>query len=263
LAMLDFAARDYLEICYRFGRLVEEGKPHEPDVVRYLWTNLIKETKRLGLPVTREHILCLFDDLARENPTKGTYDRDEFAFSGATLNLDRLQHHVEAIYNTLRAELDSMLFKAIPRERALYCAPKWLEDTSIPNKLGDTIEEFHKAGRCFAYSENTACIFHLMRVVDFCLRKVCESLGETYDARNWHGIADAITKKMETKYKQKTDDWKKQERFYAEILTDIQALSRGHRNPSLHELEKQYDEREARYLITVVEGFARHVAEKL
>jgi hypothetical protein len=51
--------------------------------------------------------------------------------------------------------------------------------------------------------------------------------------------------------------------FFGEILTDIQAIGRGHRNPVLHELEKKYDEREAQYMLTVIEGFAIRVAGKL
>jgi hypothetical protein len=68
---------------------------------------------------------------------------------------------------------------------------------------------------------------------------------------------------MEKKYQIKTDDWKKNEPFYAEILTDLQAIGIGHRNPTLHELEKKYEEREAEYMLTVIKDFARRVAEKL
>ncbi len=70
-------------------------------------------------------------------------------------------------------------------------------------------------------------------------------------------------KRIEQKYQTKTDDWKKKEPFYAEILTGIQAIGRGHRNPALHELEKKYDDREGRYMLTVIERFAQHVTEKL
>ena len=102
-----------------------------------------------------------------------------------------------------------------------------------------------------------------MRVTDFCFRKVADSLNLSYESRNWQGIGDKITKTMEQRYTDKTNDWRKAEPFYAAILTDIQAIGRGHRNPVLHELERTYDEREARYMLAVIEGFANHVAEKL
>jgi hypothetical protein len=261
--MLEFAAGDYLEICHRFGLLMGTGKTPDPNVVRHLWTGLLKETVRLDLPVTREHIVCLFEDLVKQNPTKVKFDSEGFEISGAELGSDRIQHHVEAIYKTLKAELGSFLLRAIPKEKSKYCNPRWLTDTPAFEKFPDTVDEFQRAGRCFAYGENTACIFHLMRLADFYLRKVADSLNVSYEARNWHGIGDKIRVEMEKKHQTKTDDWKKKEPFYAEILTDIQAIGRGHRNPVLHELERKYDEREALYMLTVVEGFAIHVAQKL
>jgi hypothetical protein len=158
---------------------------------------------------------------------------------------------------------ESRLTPQAAKEKARYCDPNWLADSILANKYVETVDEFQKAGRCFAYGENTACIFHLMRVTDFYFRRVADSLNLSYDSRNWQGIGDKITRSMEQKYQNKSDDWRKAEPFYAAILTDIQAIGRGHRNPALHELERTYDEREARYMLTVIEGFATHVAEKL
>ena len=72
-----------------------------------------------------------------------------------------------------------------------------------------------------------------------------------------------ISAEMEKKHQTKTDSWKASEPFYAEILTDIMAIGRGHRNPALHELERTYDERETQYMLTVIEVFASHVAGNL
>src|SRR5437879_5446787 len=74
--------------------------------------------------------------------------------------------------------------------------------SAIYSKFPDTAEEFQKAGRCFAYGENTACVFHLMRVVDFYLREVARSLNISYDARNWHGIGTTITEITAVRLKQ-------------------------------------------------------------
>jgi hypothetical protein len=258
--MLEFAVRPYLELAHKFGLLLAVGKQPDPNVVRDVWSDLVAETNRLDLPITRELIACLFEDFARANPKKLSIDKEGFRIVGAELPLDRMAHHCESIYKTLTAELNAVMLRVIPKEKTKYCDPKWLADSILYAKFPDTIEEFQKAGRCYAYGENTACVFHLMRVCDFCLRKVADSLNVSYDARNWHGIADKISKTMEQKYQLKKDEWKKQEPFYAEILTDIQAIGRGHRNAALHELEQKYDEREALYMLTVIESFARRCA---
>ena len=270
LVMLEFAAHDYLEISHRFGLLLGMVKRQNPDpnVLGESLTILWDQTIRLGLVVTKEHLICLMEDLAKENPTSVKFTRHndlvDISIRGAKLDATKMSSHIETLYRTLRAELASNLLRAIPKEKASFLDPKWLTDTILFQKFPDTVDEFQRAGRCFAYGENTACIFHLMRIIDFCLKKVADSLpGVSYDARSWKGIGDNIKRKMEQKYQEKSDDWKKKEPFYAEILTDIQAISRGYRNPALHELEKKYDEREARYMLTVIERFAQHVAEKL
>jgi hypothetical protein len=100
-----------------------------------------------------------------------------------------------------------------------------------------------------------------MRVIDAGLRSVADSLAISYDARNWSGIGEKIQKSMELKYQHKTDEWKRSEPFYASVLTDLQAISRAHRNPVLHEVERKYTDAEARYLIAVVEAFMQHLCD--
>jgi hypothetical protein len=259
--MIEFYARTYLEIVHQFGILLGAGKPCDPDVIRDVWTDLMEETVRMGLPVTKEHIDGVVLELVGENPesfklTGGGH----FEIIGAALPHERMRHHAEAIYTTLTAELGSLQLRAIPREKSRYCDAKWLADGILMMKYPDTVDEFQRAGRCFAYGENTACIFHLMRVTEFYLKKVADSLQVPFHAINWGEIAKHITKEMEKKHQVKTDEWKSSEPFYAAILTDIQAISRGHRNSALHELERKYDEREAGYMLTVIEEFALHVA---
>jgi len=156
-------------------------------------------------------------------------------------------------------------------QRKFFCVEK--DRTDFLSRVGDWTElertrpsvviEIARAARCFEYGENTSAVFHLMRVVDSGLRAVAASLGIGYSANNWSGIGDDIRKKMEQKYQAKTEEWRKSEPFYAEILTDLQAISKGHRNPVLHEIERSYDEKETRYLITVIFAFTIHIGKKL
>lgn len=173
---------------------------------------------------------------------------------------DRINRALDELQKRVQEELKAKVCFCLPGHKVKYWHPLWLVDTPIYDKFRSAHAEMQRAGHCFAYGENTACVFHLMRVVDFGLRKVAESLHITYDARNWSGIATKIQEKMAQKHNTKTDEWKKSEPIYAEILTDIQAISRGHRNPVLHELEKKYDERDAEHMLNVVEGFMLHLA---
>jgi hypothetical protein len=268
LEMLEFAAADFVEVAHNLGLILgERQKPIAEQKAAPLDTlaKVIPACSNLGLKVTSEQIGSLLVEITKASPagTVKVNPGGQFQIRGARLSLSRYVYYAEAIYSTMRAELGTRTFKAISVEKLLFCDPKWLTDGILYDKYPDTVDEFQKAGRCFAYGENTACIFHLMRVTDFYLRKVAGSLDLSYDGRNWHGMADKITKTMEQKHHTKSDEWKQAEPFYAEVLTDIQAISRAHRNPVLHELEKTYDEREARNLLTVIEGFANHVASNL
>lgn len=268
--MLEFSARDYVELAHQIGLLLASVNDQEAnsDSASEKLTMLVQETKRLNLRNTKEHIDEMFREILKDHPDQfKTYLRegriDYVSVQLGEVDPKRMCHHLESIYVAMRGELGAILFRAIPSEKNKYCASDWLVDTPMYAKFPETVDEFQKAGRCFAYGENTACLFHLMRVTDFYLKEVTKSLGIAYDARNWNGISKAITKMMEQKYDLKTDEWKEREPFYAEILTDLQAISRGHRNAALHELEKKYDERETVYMLAVIESFARHASENL
>jgi hypothetical protein len=264
LAMLEFSAREYVEWSHHIGVALGSvcKKPVSNDLYK-AFNRMMSETTRLNLPATKQHMAEMILEMMDANPEKSSLSADgDLRITDATLDAPRLCHHIESIYTSLKAELRAILFKAVPSEKRKYCDPEWLIKTNIYSKFPELVDEFQRAGRCFAYGENTACIFHLMRVSEFCLRRIADSLNVPFNPRSWHDIGDRITAEMDKKYQAKKEDWKKLEPFYAEILRDIQAIGRGHRNPSLHELEKKYDEREAAYMLTVIEEFGRHVAGK-
>jgi hypothetical protein len=67
--------------------------------------------------------------------------------------------------------------------------------------------------------------------------------------------------KMEQKYQNKSTDWKQREPFYAAVLTDIRSISRAHRNPALHDIDRKYSDSDAKYLIEVTKAFMTHLAD--
>lgn len=162
----------------------------------------------------------------------------------------------------IHEDLEERIMFVIPGDKAPFVDAAWLENGAIATSFPTTaLPEMRAAARCYAYGEDTACMFHLMRVVDFGLRRVAESImGVDYSPVNWNAVGSAIQTKMEQKYQKKPAEWKKAEPFYAGILMDIQAISRGHRNAVIHDLEKNYAERDSRYMLTVVQAFMEHLA---
>ena len=244
--MLQYAADAFYKLSEEFSTFALTPmvltKPENLQQLQLSLNELHEYCEKLNLPLSQNQIETVVD---------AVHGNDVEAVRRSFLELQK------RVYQELKAKVVFCL----PGEKVRYWSPFWLVDTKIYDHFPSAWHEFHRAGHCYAFGENTACVFHLMRIVDFGLRQVAKSLGIEYDARNWSGIGKKIQQKMEQKYDTKTDDWKKSELMYAEILTDIQAISRGHRNPVLHELEKKYEERDALHMLNVVEGFMLHLAK--
>ena len=248
LDMLRYAAEDFWKACELLTLLAEEPavlkRPNARTNATRKMNDLLEHLHKLNLKTSLKEAEKMLP-----------------AFNDSDADPERLRHLAYHLSSVIQSELDSEMFFHLESSRMKYWDPTWLVDKPIYITFPHAHEEIRNAGRCYAYGEPTACVFHLMRVIDAGLRSVADSLNITYDARNWSGIAVKIQSKMEEKYEAKTDEWKRSEPFYASILTDIQAISRGHRNPVLHEIEKKYTDAEASYLLTMTEGFMLHLSE--
>jgi hypothetical protein len=247
--MLDFAAERYWKLSAYVTRFsIVPATLLDSNVMAEFTKELgevHKEASALGLRSSKKQIETIYETLKGGKCTPGD-----------------MAPLVAEFGKRMREELEEVWFRRIPAEKQEFASPYWLVGSEIDRPgFNQLVYEFEHAGMCFGIAENGACVFHLMRVVDFCLRKVASSLGIAYDGGSWQAIGNAIDKKMQERYQLKSDEWKKQEPFYAQILTDIQAIGRGHRNPHIHDVESSYSDRDARNMLVIVEGFARHIAE--
>lgn len=242
--MLRYAAEDFIEITKILNSLHHSPQSLQNERVRAKFQEIVNTLS--------VHLVNL----------GMTYSQNQVETVIAAVNRADWQvtsQEIDQLLRRILEELKARSFRYVDKPHYETGLWLWERDMRAVASHPDIRPEIEAAGRCYAYGEPTACVFHLMRTIDYGLRLVAASLGVAYDARGWDGIGKAIEKKMRDKYGEKTETWKLAEPFYAEILTDIQAISRGHRNPALHELEKKYDEREALYLLTVTVGFVKHV----
>ncbi len=191
------------------------------------------------------------------------YKAREILFSMETVqcNPEILKPLLGELHERIEQELASEWFKYIPRHKASYLNVGRFDIPEIIQFGFDTQAEFVKAGDCYALGMNTATVFHLMRIVDAGLKSAAKSLGIKYSTDSWNAVGAKIREEMEKKYTDKTADWRKKEPLYSELLTDIGAIGKAHRNPALHDLKVNYSEEEAQYLMTVVEAFIRHLSQ--
>lgn len=248
LNVLRFAAEDFWEASRILATLgaypsMMRDASGRANAIKQI-NKLLEHCARLNLPVSLKEA-----------------EKMESQFNSSKTSPDSFAMLVHRLSSVIHSELDARVFFALESEKVELWHPLWLVETAIYSAFPRAWEEFRRAGRCYAYGECTAAVFHAMRVIDSGLQLVYESLGETYDARSWDGVAKKIESEMAKKYQDKSADWRQKEPFYSAVLTDIRSIGRAHRNPALHDIERRYSDHEAKYLIDVAKAFMLHLAE--
>lgn len=119
-------------------------------------------------------------------------------------------------------------------------------------KLAEDIDE---AAKCLALSRYTACVFHLMRVMESTVHTLARKLKVTVDLRvaTWNDITTAMSNAVNA-MPGKTAIQKKNKRIYSEIIGNLNAVRIAWRNEVMHP-KKTYTRPEAARIFTLVEGF--------
>src|SRR6185369_9757921 len=77
-----------------------------------------------------------------------------------------LKDAVFQLQDRIRDELDSVYFLLVPFEKArIYYSPNPFGE-AVSNKFGKAITDIQEASKCLAVGRFTACVFHLMRVME-------------------------------------------------------------------------------------------------
>lgn len=131
-------------------------------------------------------------------------------------------------------------------------------------KIGPDV---NSAVRCYALDQNTACVFHLMRVMEFGVQEFAKHLKVSLISKNtkkfheltWHQILDALNPKLRSML---PNTKAKKEKF--EMLCAIQAqlysVKDAWRNPTMHPQRSRYGDRETSELINLVQAFLSRLA---
>jgi hypothetical protein len=163
------------------------------------------------------------------------------------------------LQNRIADELDDRLFLRMLSEKAkFYDKPIEQFGKSIMSIFHSIEFDVEEAGKCFAVGRDTACVFHVMRIMEAGLRVIATDLKiDILSNKSW----DSILKKMESaiEAQHKRDQWTD---FYAEVRAKGYAVKDAWRNPTMH-IEKKYTSDESEDIFRAVRGFMRHLSTKL
>jgi hypothetical protein len=134
------------------------------------------------------------------------------------------------------------------------------------NKLPSAHRDIEEAGKSLAFDRATACVFHLMRVMECGLRKLGESLNNPeLDPRrnpNWERILGKCDDELKKTTQDRSPEWRTDDLFFSTATANLRAVKDAWRNPSLH-VERDYTPEEAEEVWNAVRAFVRHLTQKL
>jgi len=174
----------------------------------------------------------------------------------------RIRELVHEVHERINDELLSVHLLQIPEsKKGLYGKPN-LFGEDVPNKLPTAIYDIEEAGKCLALSRSTACVFHLMRVMELGLQEFAKKLSITIDQnKQWQVILDQVNNAIGHRPNQ-TPQEKATRSLYAESTSHLYAVKVAWRNEVMHP-RAVYTEEEAQDIFNNVKTFIQQLVAKI
>lgn len=212
------------------------------------------EFSTIGLRITAKTINELISQL--ENPTVGQ-------------NFQWLMEKVKDIGNLSKKEIEGKVFLYVPAERA-----KFFPRISNPHIFGEpvsdafpsAVEDVTESGVCLALDRGSACVFHLMRVLEIGLTALGKVFGVSLAHTNWAPAIEQIESRVREMHKdadwKARSDCKDQQEFYAQAASQFGILKDAWRNYTMH-ARGFYTEEQAERIFENVKAFMQKLAERI
>jgi hypothetical protein len=164
------------------------------------------------------------------------------------------------VQSRIHDEMSVQLYIQVPAQSAKYYEPDEPPFGDIvfdrfSSASGDVIE----AGNCLALERYTACVFHLMRVMEVGLKALASKLGITY-APSWEAYIKQIKTILESDWKAKPLDLQTAQPLYRDLVGDLHLVKVAWRNPTMH-IVNNYGKDEAVKIYDCVRQFMVRLSE--
>ena len=209
-----------------------------------------KHFKYLELPMSLKYFKTLRAKLTEPECKYGEYEQE----------IDVLQGRVDH-------EMEDVIFGFIPAAHAPYFQNKELFGAKVNSNFSSAAKDIKDAGNCYANSNYTASVFHLMRTLEIALHVLAKSLNITFPAAielgNWKNRIDKIDAAIKAleqlpKSAQKSEDLQ----FYSEAAKEFRYFKDAWRNHVAHS-RQDYDVHDASKIMEHVKDFMQHLATRL
>ncbi|MBS0236884.1 MAG: hypothetical protein JSR89_00510 [Proteobacteria bacterium] len=136
-------------------------------------------------------------------------------------------------YSVLEKELvRAKLYALSPYKVSYFDDAQNLFETEVGFSFFSARDDIDEAGKCFALGRFTACVFHLMRVLEHPIVALAKVLLPDDPSPNW----ETVFKKIDAELLRKPNDRaiKGDVQFYAEVVAEMRAVKHAWRNRVMH-----------------------------
>jgi hypothetical protein len=167
---------------------------------------------------------------------------------------------VDEINGRIEDEIGLTLCFIINQENArFYNQKEPLFSHFVADRFPDLATDISESGKCYAVGRFTACVFHLMRIMEYGVQRLGVSFtgNEGIIDKDWQNILNDVRGKINAKYPDKKD---KDGINHRSLIALLETVKEAWRNPTMHP-KQTYTGEEAEEILNSVKGFMRKLAQ--
>jgi len=231
-------------------RLASNPTENEADHAITVVTRLKETCEGLGLETSAS---LLEDTLPIVTPTEEFQPRRK----------DIVQR-LESVHNTIVAEIKKTIFLRINKSDQEYYEQDSLFGDVVESSFASAKYDIGEAGKCLALNRSTACVLHLMRVLELGLNSLAGHFQISFAHTNWNQVIEQIESKIRNidKDPNKPQTWKDDRKFYSEAANQLRYFKDSWRNYAMH-IHDKYTPEEALIVFTSVKVFMQQISKRL
>jgi hypothetical protein len=110
-----------------------------------------------------------------------------------------LEKGLHILQSTLIWEMEDTKFFHMPSDRAQFYDCKEMFGAEVNSQFPEIQFDMIEAGNCYASGRGTACVFHLMRIMEVGVQRFGSKLNVTLvNEKNWQNILDEVNKAIKS-----------------------------------------------------------------
>ncbi len=250
--MEKFQANAFLDVCKTLGIIMGSLA-----VTKYQNPNCAENA--VSMPPIKAQLEWIQMAMAKHNLKLSAIAAKRFLGKLDSMKIDDAHRLSEDLFLRLYDELkDRQLFILPSGNAEFYNIKESFLGKDIIDKFPNATTDAVEAGNCFAVGRYTACVFHLMRIMEDCVQKIGTIItGINTEDKNWYNIIIDVRKKIKAMF----PDEKDSERIkWDSALNHLDSVRSAWRNTTMHP-KQTYTEEEAEEILNCVKGFTRQLAK--